>query len=423
MSSMASLTNSTSTEDVFVVVKYDYLAQEDQELTIKKNERLRLMDDSKNWWKVVNEHQQLGFVPSNYVRKESFVDKAKGTLKGLGKTNKSKGKLPEFPPPSPQTSFAAVESPSSNNNRYRPVLVARSNGNQFPDRMNSTAIAKYNYEPQREDELRLMKNDVVTVLEKSSDGWWNGQCHGKSGWFPSNYIEETAISASPVISHNGNGNGMLKYPAAEPPPASPKVLELVVTLYAFEAQNNVELSFKKGETLEIVEHPVHDPEWWRARNPKGNVGLVPRNYIQVIDWDPHPVANGTAAGNGSLPPPTMATSSSSRWNNLGGPYAREPWYYGRLTRDQSDTELNSRGIDGDYLVRDSESNPGDYSISLKAAGRNKHFWVQVDASTGQFKIGNRTFSSMDSLLQHYTTSPIFSSDQERLFLVKPLPKN
>lgn len=38
--------------DSFVVVKYDYIAQEDQELSIKKNERLRLLDDSKNWWKV-----------------------------------------------------------------------------------------------------------------------------------------------------------------------------------------------------------------------------------------------------------------------------------------------------------------------------------------------------------------------------------
>ena len=38
--------------DEYVTVKFDYIAQEDQELTIKKNERLKLLDDSKNWWKV-----------------------------------------------------------------------------------------------------------------------------------------------------------------------------------------------------------------------------------------------------------------------------------------------------------------------------------------------------------------------------------
>uniref|UniRef100_A0A1I7Z3R1 Cytoplasmic protein NCK1 n=1 Tax=Steinernema glaseri TaxID=37863 RepID=A0A1I7Z3R1_9BILA len=400
-------------EDVFVVVKYDYFAQEEQELSIKKNERLRLVDDSKNWWKVVNEQQRVGFVPSNYVRKESFVDKAKGTLKGLGKTSKSKGKLPEVAPPSPQTSFAVD---SSSPNRFRPVLASKSNGNQQQsDKMTSTAVAKYSYEPQREDELRLVKGDVVTVLEKSSDGWWRGLCAGREGWFPSNYIEESSTVSEAA---SQNGNGFLKNSQAASPPASlsPKVLEVVMTLYAFEAQNNMELSFTKGERLEIVEHPAHDPEWWKARNSLGDIGLVPRNYIQVVEWDPQPSTNGVQAV------PTAATTSN-RWNNLGGPYAHQPWYYGRLTRDQSDAELNSRGMDGDYLVRDSESNPGDYSISLKACSRNKHFWVQVDTATGQFKIGNRTFPSMDSLLLHYTTSPIFNSDQERLFLVKPLPRN
>ena len=39
-------------DEVYVVVKYDYTAQEDQELTVKKNERLKLIDDTKNWWKV-----------------------------------------------------------------------------------------------------------------------------------------------------------------------------------------------------------------------------------------------------------------------------------------------------------------------------------------------------------------------------------
>jgi hypothetical protein len=66
--------------------------------------------------------------------------------------------------------------------------------------------------------------------------------------------------------------------------------------------------------------------------------------------------------------------------------------------------------------------PGDFSISLKAASRNKHFWVQVDGSS--FKIGTRSFISMEALLNHYVTCPIYSNDKtgERLFLVRPLPR-
>lgn len=57
-----------------------------------------------------------------------------------------------------------------------------------------------------------------------------------------------------------------------------------MTLYSFDAQNTEELGFKKGEKLDIVDHPAHDPEWWMARNQLGQMGLVPTNYIEVISF-------------------------------------------------------------------------------------------------------------------------------------------
>ena len=41
-----------------------------QELDMRRNERLLLIDDSKHWWRVQNNRMQTGYVPSNYVRKE-----------------------------------------------------------------------------------------------------------------------------------------------------------------------------------------------------------------------------------------------------------------------------------------------------------------------------------------------------------------
>ncbi|VDN02923.1 unnamed protein product [Thelazia callipaeda] len=414
-------------DDVYVVVKYDYDAQEEGELTIKKNERLKLIDDTKNWWKVVNEEGVFGFVPSNYVRKESFVEKAKGTIKGFGRT-RSRNKLGDF-----------TQASSSELIISRPALAAVSGNGSFENgfsrsvkvgRVMSQAVVKYSYEPQREDELRLCKGDVVTVLEKSSDGWWKGKCREQMGWFPSNYIDESPPNTFPPPKNStelGNSfgkphNGLILSPLQ-------RVLEVVVALYSFEAQNTEELSFQKGERLEIIDHPAHDPEWWKARNEKGCTGLVPTNYIEVVESDPDPSVNHfifpsseqrikTSSSNGTS---VIGNSSSYR---LTGPYANQPWYYGRLPRDETDALLNARGIDGDFLVRDSESNPGDYSISLKASSRNKHFWVQVDTTNKSFKIGTRTFVTMDDLLKHYMASPIYTNDKtsERLFLIKPLPR-
>ena len=54
----------------FVFAKYDYTAQGNQELDMRRNERLVLIDDSKHWWRVQNSRMLTGYVPSNYVRKE-----------------------------------------------------------------------------------------------------------------------------------------------------------------------------------------------------------------------------------------------------------------------------------------------------------------------------------------------------------------
>ncbi|KAF2359135.1 SH2 domain [Trinorchestia longiramus] len=72
-------------------------------------------------------------------------------------------------------------------------------------------------------------------------------------------------------------------------------------------------------------------------------------------------------------------------------------------------------------MRDSETNAGDFSVSLKASGRNKHFRVHVE--NGLYCIGQRKFNNLDQLVEHYQRSPIYTSQKgEKLYLVRPLPR-
>ena len=50
--------------------------------------------------------------------------------------------------------------------------------------------AKFDYAPQNGDELALKIGDVITVLNKQEDGWWEGTLEGRRGVFPANYVEE-----------------------------------------------------------------------------------------------------------------------------------------------------------------------------------------------------------------------------------------
>lgn len=398
-------------EHQYVVAKYDYIAQGNQELDMKRNERLLLLDDSKHWWRVTNPRGQTGYIPSNYVRREkpSIFDSIKKKVKG-GPSNSSSG-----PGPSSGGGNQCKTLPNSSNN---PLLAQHAAaGPKFPKGVGagvgdaatageaiSSAIVKYNYQAQQLDELSLVKGARILILEKSGDGWWRGQHGNKIGWFPSNYTQEELEDAH-------------TYCMAE------NILDIMVALYTFKAQNDTELSFDKGERLEIIDRPPSDPDWYKARNTSGQIGLVPKNYLvelsQYLTQD-HGVGGGGGGGAG--------TNGQAVKNGGGVPghvtsddVKAQPWYYGHISRSDCDQILTEKGQDGDYMIRESETNVGDFSVSLKAPGRNKHFRVHVEGN--MYCIGQRKFPSLNQLVEHYQRAPIYTSQKgEKLFLIRPLPK-
>ena len=43
--------------------------------------------------------------------------------------------------------------------------------------------------------MKFKKGDIITITQKEDGGWWEGTLDGKTGWFPSNYVEE--LSSAP----------------------------------------------------------------------------------------------------------------------------------------------------------------------------------------------------------------------------------
>merc|ERR1712226_1457842 len=52
-----------------------------------------------------------------------------------------------------------------------------------------TAIALYDYQAAADDEISFDPNDIITNIEMVDDNWWIGNCQGKRGLLPANYVQ------------------------------------------------------------------------------------------------------------------------------------------------------------------------------------------------------------------------------------------
>ncbi|KAJ7426358.1 Golgin subfamily B member 1 [Willisornis vidua] len=55
--------------------------------------------------------------------------------------------------------------------------------------LGTCAVALYDYQGEGDDEISFDPDDTITHIEMVDEGWWRGQCHGRVGLFPANYVK------------------------------------------------------------------------------------------------------------------------------------------------------------------------------------------------------------------------------------------
>ncbi|KAF6036725.1 dock [Bugula neritina] len=392
-------TSNGSSEELMVVAKYDYRAKDTQELNICKNEKLTLIDDSKHWWLVKNVKDETGYVPSNYVKK--LKPSILVSLKNIGKGTLGR-----------KRSTDRIQIQQMSQGDYNVPNGGGLGGGEEAS-IGAYVCAKYSYVAQQADELSFSKGDYIIVLEKSKDGWWKGRKNTNVGWFPGNYVD---IAQEQMYSK----------PSEQTVDVTSPPLDIVITLYQFSSNNLEELNFNKDERLEIIEKPEEDPEWWRARNSVGKIGLVPRNYVEVLS-DSTTSSTQKCSSDGGDNHQAQVDEYNYRDDDCHGrmeyakglKYESKEWFYGKITRSEAENWLGRFADHGDFLIRQSETNVGDFTVSVKASTKNRHFLVNSANNETTFKIGQQVFGSLDELIDHYTRHPIYRGESEKLYLVKP----
>jgi growth factor receptor-binding protein 2 len=144
-----------------------------------------------------------------------------------------------------------------------------------------------------------------------------------------------------------------------------------IAKHDFNATAEDELSFRKHQILKVL-NKEDDMNWYRAELD-GREGLIPSNYIEM---KPH------------------------------------SWYYGRITRAGAEKLLLNKH-EGAFVVRVSESSPGDFSLSVKCGDGVQHFKVLRDAQ-GKFFLWVVKFNSLNELVEYHHTASVSRSQDIKL---------
>jgi growth factor receptor-binding protein 2 len=49
--------------------------------------------------------------------------------------------------------------------------------------------AMYDFQPQEAGELKFSRGNIITVIDKTDDNWWEGEIGAARGYFPATYVE------------------------------------------------------------------------------------------------------------------------------------------------------------------------------------------------------------------------------------------
>ncbi|XP_021502293.1 SH3 domain-containing protein 21 isoform X1 [Meriones unguiculatus] len=148
-------------------VNFNYSPEQADELKLQTGEIVEVIKEIEDGWWLGKKNGQLGAFPSNFVE---LLDSGSPSL---GNTD-----MPSVSPKSqrpPKLSSLTYDSPPD-------YLQAVS----CPE----TCRVLFDYQPEAPDELTLQKGDLVKVLRKTTDdkGWWEGECQGRRGVFPDNFV-------------------------------------------------------------------------------------------------------------------------------------------------------------------------------------------------------------------------------------------
>ncbi|XP_044267164.1 tyrosine-protein phosphatase non-receptor type 11 [Tribolium madens] len=96
----------------------------------------------------------------------------------------------------------------------------------------------------------------------------------------------------------------------------------------------------------------------------------------------------------------------------------ERWFHGHLSGKEAEKLILERGKNGSFLVRESQSKPGDFVLSVRTDDKMTH--VMIRYSDNQYDVGGgEKFDSLAELIEYYKKNPMVETSGTVVHLKQP----
>eukprot|EP01105_Mastigella_eilhardi_P028452 TRINITY_DN937_c0_g1_i2.p1 TRINITY_DN937_c0_g1~~TRINITY_DN937_c0_g1_i2.p1 ORF type:complete len:238 (+),score=61.19 TRINITY_DN937_c0_g1_i2:53-715(+) len=105
----------------------------------------------------------------------------------------------------------------------------------------------YEHATAEENQLSIKPGEIIKVLSKADDEWWEGELEGKVGFFPCKFVE---------------------------------CLPMAKVKYTFDKKGENQISLESGQVVYVLSE--EDQDWWLV-SLEGSLGFYPKGYLEKLD--------------------------------------------------------------------------------------------------------------------------------------------
>ncbi|CAG4942541.1 unnamed protein product [Colias eurytheme] len=117
--------------------------------------------------------------------------------------------------------------------------------------------------------------------------------------------------------------------------------------------------------------------------------------------------------------PAASAIVSTVLKELSKAFMLKKWFHGVMSAKEAESLIMEKGKNGSFLVRESQTHPGEYVLSVRVRGRVSH--VMIRKQQDKYDVGSgEQFDDLVGLIEHFRSYPIIESSGDVLRLLQPV---